>query len=210
MGGHDLGAEKEALGVADARDRLRRRRLLLLHLLQLFPGQHRPARPEREARCLEAHRLAPEAEPLVENVGQIEADLPADAPAGLHVDPLDLPLGHVGVREIPADDRVALGFERPRQIETQAVRELHDVVAGRHAFHAADPDEGAVVALLRDERVAVRRLDVAIARERLLQREREAREQTRHDPNHQETSSLFAKRTRAFRRRSVGDRCPRR
>jgi hypothetical protein len=71
---------------------------------------------------------APKAEALVEDVGEVEANLTAHAAAGLHIDPLDLARGYVGVREIPADNRVPLRLERARQIEPQAVGEPSDVV----------------------------------------------------------------------------------
>jgi hypothetical protein len=85
---------------------------------------------------------------------------------------------------------MAPAFERSGQIEPQAIGEPGDVVAGRHALHAADPEESAVVALFGDERIAVSRLDVTITGERLLEGHRQAHQQAGYDSQHQETSSL--------------------
>ena len=210
---HQFGAEEEALGVADPRDLFRGRRLLLLHLLQLFLRQDRAARPEDEAGGLPAHRLAPETQALVENVGEIETDFAPDAAAGVHVDPLDLARRHVGIGEIPADDRMAFAFEGPRKIEAKRIGEPGDVVARRHALHAADPDEGAVIPLFRDQRVAMRGLDVAIAGKGLLQRQRQAGQQARNGAQHPtppRNIGWFARVRPRRDRRSAADKCPRR
>ena len=96
--------------------------------------------------------------------------------AGAEVEPLDLDQRRIGIGDIPADDRVAAGLQRTGQIEPHRLGDLDEILALGHALHAVDAKPGDVVPALGDQRVAVRRLDVAVGRQRLLEQQREARE----------------------------------
>ena len=171
---HDLAAQIKPLRVPDRPGLAGIGRILRLELLLLLLGQHGRARPDDEVGRLPAHQLRPEPRALVENVVEVEANLARNSAARVEVEPLDLDQGRVGIGNIPADDGMAAGLQRTGQIETHRLRDLDEILALGHALHAVDADPGEIVPGLGDQRVTVRRLQLAECGQRLLEGERQA------------------------------------
>ena len=169
-GGHDLAAEIDPLRPDDAADLLRVRRILGLELLALLFGQDRCAGPDLEVSGLPAHQLRPKRRALIQDVLHVEADFSGDRPASVEVDALDLDQRRVRVGDVPTDDRMPFGLQRAGEIETHGLGDGLVVCTLRHALHAVDAQPGAVVTPLGDQRIIVRRLEVAVGGERLLER----------------------------------------
>ena len=172
-GRHDLAAKIVFLAAAGEGAFFHHGDLFLADLLALLLGQHRLAGPQHEIGRLPAHHARPELLPLIEDIGQFQPDLAGHFATGADIGLVDMHPGRLGVRDVETDDGVAALLQRTGQIDPLAHGDALDVGAGGHAAHAVQPQPGHVVALLGDERIAVRRLDVAERRQRLLEHERQ-------------------------------------
>ena len=84
---------------------------------------------------------------------------------------LDFHQRRVGVRNVPADDRVATRFQSAGQFHTHRLGDAREVLSFGDPLHAVDLNPGQVVAAPGDEGVAMHRLQFAEGGEGLLQGE---------------------------------------
>jgi len=175
---HDLAAQIEPLRLPDRARLASIGGIFRLELLPLLLGQHARERPGDDVCRLPAHQLRPEPRPLLENIVQVEANLARNRAAGVEVQPLDLDQGRVGIGNVPADNGMAARLERAGKIKAHRLRHLDEVLALGHALHAVDADPGEIGPGLGDQRVIVRRLQLAERGQRLLEGERQARKTT--------------------------------
>ncbi len=172
--GHDLAAQIKPLCLPDRPGLAGIGRIFRLELLLLLLGQHSRQRPGDEVGRLPAHQLRPEPRPLLENIIEVEADLARNSAARAEVEPLDFDQGRIGIGNIPADDGMAAGLQCTGKVKTHRLRHLDEVLALGHALHAVDADPREIVPGLGDQRVIVRRLELAECGQRLLEGERQA------------------------------------
>ena len=121
---------------------------------------------------------------FVEDVGKLDTELARDLTAWADTGLIDLHAGRFGIGDVESNDGMAALLQRAGQIDALAHGDALDVSAGGHAAHAIDAEPGYVVALARDQRVPMGRLEVAERRQRLLQDKREAGQRAANGSDH--------------------------